>query len=80
MSDNKWSYAETNEWGDKCKFPNQSPINIDSNLTQPCKELCELEFLYEPSKCLIEFIKHQKYEIVFMMRVQVLFLKKIITN
>ena len=65
MADNKWSYAETNEWGNKCTEPNQSPINIDSSLIQNCKELCELEFLYEPSKCIIEFFKNQNMKLFY---------------
>lgn len=65
MTENKWSYAETNEWGDKCTEPNQSPINIDSSLTQNCKELCELEFMYQPSKCIVEFLKNQNMKIIY---------------
>ena len=63
---------ETNNWDSQCsswellkdninyknkKKPNQSPININTNTTQECGMLCNLEIYYKPSKCTID-----KYE------------------
>lgn len=52
---NTWSFKNPQSWGAKCKGTRQAPINIDTELTLPCKDLCKLEIHYKPSKCQVNF-------------------------
>lgn len=65
MTTNKWSYNTPKEWGNKCLEENQSPINIDTELIEECKDLCELECMYNPSPCKVEFKEGQNLRILY---------------
>ena len=55
----EWSYGQTGEWPDTCYTNGQTPINIDTSIIKKCSGLCKLKMIYKPSKCTIEFKKHQ---------------------
>jgi carbonic anhydrase len=61
----KWTYGESSSWYGNCLLNNQTPINIDTELIQQCRDLCELKFSYKPSKCSVEFIKDQNLSILY---------------
>ena len=56
METSNWSFTDTSNWGGYCSSGiNQSPINIDTELTIPCESLCELSINYKPSQCNVIF-------------------------
>ena len=65
MTANKWSYDTVKEWDSKCLEEHQSPINIDTELVESCKELCSLEFMYNPSPCKVEFTEGQHIRVLY---------------
>ena len=65
MVTKEWTYGESNEWTGKCLENEQSPINIDTELIQHCKNLCELKFMYKPSRCLVEYHKDQNIKLEY---------------
>jgi len=53
MSKN-WAYRNYLKWKVKhptCDAKNQSPINIDTSIVADCRQTCQLEVDYRPSKC-----------------------------
>ena len=55
---NNWSYAESFIWGNnypKCNGIEQSPINIDTDLTKECRTLCTMIPRFKPSLCFLNF-------------------------
>ena len=65
MGTKEWTYVENKAWTGKCNNNNQSPINIDTELIQHCKTLCNLKFMYKPSKCLVDFMTGQNLKILY---------------
>ena len=59
MSVSEWTYEDSTIWGDTCMSNTQGPINIDTGIADSCKDLCELKFMYKPSKCRVKYDKHQ---------------------
>ncbi len=56
ISSSNWTFTDYSNWGGVCNSNvNQSPINIDTELTIPCESLCELKFFYKPSTCNVKF-------------------------
>ena len=56
LSSSNWTFTDYSNWGGVCNSNvNQSPINIDTELTIPCESLCELKFFYKPSRCNVKF-------------------------
>ena len=56
MENNNWSFNESYVWGNtfpKCKAKNQSPINIDTELTKLCKSLCTFDLQYKNTTCMV---------------------------
>ena len=60
-----WTYGESNSWSGNCLLNNQTPVNIDTEIIQQCRDLCDLKFSYNPSKCSVEFIKDQNLSILY---------------
>ena len=53
MSKN-WAYRNYLKWKNKhptCNGKQQSPINIDTSIVSDCRQTCQLEVDYRPSKC-----------------------------
>jgi carbonic anhydrase len=74
MSSKEWTFEDTSNWGHECSETDQSPVNIDTGLADSCKDLCDLEFNYQPSICpkdkgkcstLVSFHKHQNLKISY---------------
>jgi len=74
MSSKEWTFEDTSNWGHDCSLTNQSPVNIDTGLADSCKDLCDLEFNYQPSICpkdngncstVVSFHKHQNLKISY---------------
>lgn len=61
----KWTYGESNSWSGNCLLNNQSPVNIDTEIIQQCRDLCELNFSYKPSQCSVKLIKDQNLSILY---------------
>ena len=56
LSTSNWTFKDYSNWGGICNSNvNQSPINIDTELTIQCESLCDLKFFYKPSKCNVKF-------------------------
>ena len=56
MDNKNWSFNESYIWGNtfpKCKAENQSPINIDTELTKLCKSLCSFDLKYKSTTCMV---------------------------
>ena len=57
----KWSFSENFYWKNnfpQCGGPNQSPINLDSEIIQKCETLCHFDTFYESSKCYVTYINN----------------------
>ena len=57
----KWSFSENFYWKNnfpQCGGPNQSPINLDSEIIQKCETLCNFDTFYESSKCYVTYINN----------------------
>ena len=65
MASDKWTYGENKEWVGQCLLENQSPINIDTELIQQCRDLCDIKFKYLPSRCSVEFIKDENLKLIY---------------
>ena len=53
-----WKFTDNFSWGNnfpQCNSKNQSPININTELTQLCKLLCNFEIYYKSSKCFVNY-------------------------
>lgn len=59
MDTTKWSFNDTKAWNkvDKwnCGGAQQSPINVITDSVIQCKSLCDVEIIYKPSKCRVNF-------------------------
>lgn len=64
MGSKEWTFEENTSWGYNCSLDKQSPINIDTQIADRCKDLCELEIVYNPSSCNIKFEKHQNLKVL----------------
>ena len=65
MVTKEWTYGESSNWTGKCLLNEQSPINIDTEIIQHCKNLCDLKFMYRPSKCIVDYSKDQNLTIIY---------------
>lgn len=65
MSVSEWTYEDSTIWGDTCMSNTQGPINIDTGIADSCKDLCELKFMYNPSKCRVKYDKHQNLKLLY---------------
>ena len=54
----KWNFSDNFSWGNtipQCNEKNQSPINIDTEITQHCKSLCNFKTHYKTSGCFVNY-------------------------
>jgi carbonic anhydrase len=72
MSSDNWTYEDSSNWGLAATLQNQSPINIDTGIAEPCHDLCELKFHYketttngEIKKTKVQFNKYQNLKILY---------------
>ena len=53
----EWSFQESYIWSNtfpQCSASKQSPINIDTELIQECKTMCNFDIQYKSTKCFIK--------------------------
>ena len=60
-TNDKWSFSDSFTWSNtypRCSSSDtnaQSPINIDTDITQHCKTLCNFKTHYKASKCFVNY-------------------------